>query len=135
MGDNCVLCFNWCYGIEDYTETDLCCVCKIKHEGKEFSGCCACGERVIKLVKYLSRQMELTRFIQVKRSFICWVCNDREIEGKKNFINHINEVHRRPNNKLDLTEEEADRIAEMHYLKPNMKKVKAFGEEFYLTII
>lgn len=60
--DNCKECNHWCYQAGD-TREGLCCVCRIKKKGKEFSGCCACSERVVKLVKHLSCQMDLTKFI------------------------------------------------------------------------
>lgn len=66
--------------------------------------------------------------------FKCWICNDKEIKGKEQFINHINEIHRRPNDRPDLTKEEVDDITNRFRVKPNTRRVKLFGGETDLVI-
>lgn len=69
-----------------------------------------------------------------QEKFKCWVCNDKEINGRKEFIAHINEVHRKPNGKPNFSEKEANRIADMFLVDPNTRRVTLFGETFDLII-
>jgi len=52
----------------------------------------------------------------------------------KAFIAHINEVHRRPNNRPDLTATEEKRMAELFKVHPNTKRINFFGVEIDLVI-
>jgi hypothetical protein len=62
----CRICSNFCYEIfcDPYSQITTCCNCRALLGRNTFEACCSCLENMIKFVKFYSRVIPLTNFLE-----------------------------------------------------------------------